>query len=68
MNTSNYLISASTIAKKYTSVHVVQAYDGWITRPNWVRELIRVTRGQGVGLEGPRGSKGRPSGSQGVKW
>ena len=42
-----------------------------VTRPNWAiqfRELIRVPRGQGVGLQGPRGSKGRPSGSQGVKW
>ena len=29
--------------------------------------MIRVTRDQGVGLEGPRGSRGRPSGSQGVK-
>ena len=35
MNTSNYLISASTIAKKYTSVHVVQAYDGGIKRMNY---------------------------------
>ena len=26
-----------------------------------------VPGGQGVGLEGPRGSRGRPSGSQGVK-
>ena len=42
-----------------------------VTRPNWareVRELIRVPRGQGVGLQGPRGAKGRPSGSQGVNW
>ena len=54
-----------------------------VTRPNWprkVRKLIRVLRGQGVGLQfprfpggqwvglqGPRASRGRPIGSQGVK-
>ena len=51
-----------------------------ITRSNWVR-LVRemkwamVVKGwakrvlgiQGVGLQGPRGSRGRPTGSQGVK-
>ena len=40
------------------------------TRPNWARQvrvLIRVPKGQGVGLQGPMGSKGRPSGSQGGK-
>ena len=26
-----------------------------------------VPEGQGVGLQGPRGSRGRPTGSQGVK-
>ena len=30
--------------------------------------LKGVPRGQGVGLQGPRGSKGRPSGSQGVRF
>ena len=36
------------------------------TRPNWARqvhELIRIPSGQGAGLQGPRGSKGRPPGS-----
>ena len=40
------------------------------TRPNWPRsvcELITVPRGQGEGLQDPRGSRGRPIGSQGVK-
>ena len=27
----------------------------------------RVPGGQGVGLQGPRGSRGRPTGSQGAK-
>ena len=27
----------------------------------------RVSGGQGIGLLGPRGSRGRPKGSQGVK-
>ena len=31
------------------------------------RWAYRVLGGQGVGLEGPRGSSGRPKGSQGVK-
>ena len=28
--------------------------------------VYRVPRGQGVGIQGPRGSRGRPTGSQGV--
>ena len=35
--------------------------------PRWVRKLFRVPRGQGEGLQGPRGSRERPTGSQGVK-
>ena len=51
-----------------------------ITRPNWtrlVREMMwamvvkgwakRVLGIQGVGLQGPRGSRGRPTGSQAAK-
>ena len=40
------------------------------TRPNWPRlvcKVIRALKGQGVSLQGPRGSKGRPTGSQGVR-
>ena len=29
--------------------------------------MIRVTRGQGVGLEGPRGSSGSPEGPRGSR-
>ena len=33
-----------------------------------VKELVyRVPRGQGVGQQGPKGSRGRLTGSQGVK-
>ena len=51
-----------------------------ITRPNWTRLVHgrkwavtvkgwakRVLGGQGVGLQGPRGSRGRPAGSQGAR-
>ena len=30
--------------------------------------FYRVPGGKGAGLQGPRGSRGRPAGSQGVKW
>ena len=34
---------------------------------HWSVRIVRVPEGQGVGLQGPRGSKGRPTGSQGFK-
>ena len=33
----------------------------------WSRWGLQVPRGQGVGLQGPKGSRGRPTGFQGVE-
>ena len=40
----------------------------WSTGSQVIKgEAYRVPGGQGVGLQGPRGSRGGPRGSQGVK-
>ena len=44
-------------------VEVVQAY----RVPEGRGVAYKVLGGQGVGLQGPRGSRGRPTGSQRVK-
>ena len=63
---SQYVCDPPTILSLRTFVGLLSPK----TRPNWpgkVHELIQVPRGQGVGLQGPRGSSGRPTMSQGVK-